>query len=79
MPSEYYLEVLGGEMSDACEFGSFDEANEILGLMLWQWNTMASTLYKGEKSTCRFGGTRTAWRMAKRLGSRLHAGHAHAP
>ena len=31
MPSEYYPEVFGGEMSDTCEFGSLDEANEILG------------------------------------------------
>jgi hypothetical protein len=34
MPTEYYREVFGGEMSDACEFGSLDEANEILGLMM---------------------------------------------
>ncbi len=33
MPSEYYSEVFGGEMSEACEFGSLGEANEILGLM----------------------------------------------
>jgi uncharacterized protein len=33
MPSEYYPEVFGGEMSEACEFGSLDEANEILGLI----------------------------------------------
>ncbi len=25
-------------MSDACEFGSLDEANEILGLMMRHWN-----------------------------------------
>ena len=48
MPSEYYREVFGGEMSDACEFGSIDEANEILGLMMRHWNTIAATLYKGE-------------------------------
>jgi uncharacterized protein len=48
MPSEYYREVFGGEMADACEFGSLDEANEILGLMMRQWNRIASTLYKGE-------------------------------
>ncbi len=36
---EYYREVFGGEMSDACEFSSFDEANEILGLMMRHWNT----------------------------------------
>jgi uncharacterized protein len=48
MPSEYYREVFGGEMSDACEFGSLDEANEILGLMMRRWNAIASTLFKGE-------------------------------
>jgi uncharacterized protein len=48
MPSEYYSEVFGGEMSDACEFGSLDEANEILGLMMRHWNDIASTLHKGE-------------------------------
>jgi uncharacterized protein len=31
MPSEYYSEVFGGEMSDACEFTSLDEANEMSG------------------------------------------------
>ncbi len=48
MPSEYYPEVFGGEMSDTCEFGSLDEANEILGLMMRHWNTIAATLHKGE-------------------------------
>ena len=47
-PSEYYQEVFGGEMSDACEFGSLDEANEIFGLMMRHWNTIAATLHKGE-------------------------------
>jgi uncharacterized protein len=35
-------------MSEACEFGSLDEANEILGLMMRHWNTIASTLYRDE-------------------------------
>jgi uncharacterized protein len=48
MPSEYYREVFGGEMSDACEFTSLDEANEILGLMMRHWNDIAGTLFKGE-------------------------------
>jgi len=30
-------------MADACEFGSLDEANEILGLMMRHWNTIGST------------------------------------
>ena len=48
MPSEYNREVFGGEMSDACEFSSLEEANEILGLMMRHWNTIAGTLFKGE-------------------------------
>jgi uncharacterized protein len=48
LPSEYYPEVFGGEMSDACEFTSLDQANEILGLMMRHWNTIAGTLFKGE-------------------------------
>ena len=48
MPSEYYSEVFGGEMSEACEFGSLDAADEILGLLMRHWNKIASTLYKGE-------------------------------
>src|SRR5208337_2886255 len=48
MPSEYYREVFGGEMADACEFGSLDEAHEILGLMMRHWNDIAGTLNKDE-------------------------------
>jgi hypothetical protein len=48
MPSECYPEVFGGRMSDTSEFGSLDEANEILGLMIRHWNTIARTLNKGE-------------------------------
>ena len=47
MPSEYYPEVFGGEMSEACEFNSLDEANEILGLMMRHWNTIVAILVKG--------------------------------
>ncbi len=48
MRSEYYVEVFGGKMSDACEFGSLGEANEILGLMMRHWNDIAGTLFMGE-------------------------------
>ena len=48
MPSEYHPEVFGGEMSEACEFTSLDEAKEILGLMMRHWNKIAGTLLKGE-------------------------------
>jgi hypothetical protein len=33
-PSEYDRKVFGSEMSDACEFSSLEEANEIFGLMM---------------------------------------------
>jgi uncharacterized protein len=62
MPSEYYREVFGGEMSDVCEFSSLDEANEILGLMMRHWNTIAGTLFKDEVYSCRT-------RMALRTGT----------
>ena len=58
MPSEYYPEVFGGEMSDTCEFGTLDEANEILGLIMlksgvnfvifvqkWPETDISSTIY----------------------------------
>jgi uncharacterized protein len=48
MPSEYYREAFGGEIADAFEFGSLDEAKEILGLMMRHWNAIASALHKGE-------------------------------
>jgi uncharacterized protein len=48
MPSEYNWDVFGGEVPDACEVGSLDEANEILGLMTRHWNTIAGTLLKDE-------------------------------
>jgi len=64
MPSEYYREVLGGEMADACKFGSLDEAHEILGLMMRHWNTIASALYKGEVYVPLLLEARTEWRTA---------------
>ena len=48
MPSEYNPEVFGGEMSETCEFSSLQEANEIFGLMIRHWNTIAGTLFDGE-------------------------------
>ena len=63
MPSEYYPEVFGGEMSDACEFGSLDEANEILGLMIT--GTTSPGRCSRVRSTCRScWRTRTAGRTA---------------
>jgi uncharacterized protein len=44
MPSEYFPEVFGGEMSETCKFASLAEANEILGLMMQHWNSIARTL-----------------------------------
>ncbi|MGB0014061.1 MAG: UPF0149 family protein, partial [Candidatus Sulfotelmatobacter sp.] len=34
MPSEYNREIFGGEMSEVVEFSGFDEAQEILNLMM---------------------------------------------
>jgi uncharacterized protein len=48
MPSEYYPEVFGGEISDTCEFDSLDEANEFLGLMMRHWNYIAGMLFRDE-------------------------------
>ena len=48
MPSEYLPEIFGGEMSDTCEFRELDEANDILGLLMRHWNTIAATLHKDE-------------------------------
>ena len=51
-------------MSDACEFSSLEEANEIFGLIMRRWNTIAGTLSKA-KSTCRScWRTKTAWLTA---------------
>jgi uncharacterized protein len=48
MPSEYLPEIFGGEMSDTCEFKELDQANDILGLLMRHWNTIAATLHKDE-------------------------------
>jgi uncharacterized protein len=48
MPSEYNREVFGGEMPDACEFSSLDEAKEILGLLMRHWNTVAGVVAEFE-------------------------------
>lgn len=64
MPSEYNREVFGGEMSEACEFGSRDEARDILGLMMRHWNTIAGTLLKGEVYVPLLLEDETAWRTA---------------
>jgi uncharacterized protein len=48
MPSEYLPEVFGGEMSGSHEFGSLEEANDILALLMRHWNDIAATLSKGD-------------------------------
>ena len=40
---EYYPEVFGGGITETCDFGGLDKANEILGLMMRHWNTVAAT------------------------------------
>ncbi|MGA8556478.1 MAG: UPF0149 family protein [Candidatus Acidiferrales bacterium] len=48
MPNEYLPVVFGGEMSDSHEFGSLEEANDILALLMRHWNDIAATLSKGD-------------------------------
>jgi uncharacterized protein len=48
LPSEYLPEVFGGEMSDTCEFAGLDEAQDILGLIMRHWNSIATTLHTGD-------------------------------
>ena len=78
MPSEYYREVFGGEMADACEFSSLDEANEILGLMMRHWNIIAGTLFKDGSLPVAPAKGRGRRGARQRLGGG-HARHAHAP
>ena len=47
-PSEYLPEVFGGSMSDTCKFKEIKEADDILGLLMRHWNTIAATLHKDE-------------------------------
>ena len=48
MPSEYSLEVFGGAVSEVCEFSSAEETNEIFGLLVRHWNTIAGALFNRE-------------------------------
>jgi len=64
MPSEYYREVFGGEISDTCVFASLDEANEILGLMMRHWNDIAGRYSRGRPTFRCCLKTRMAWCMA---------------
>ena len=40
--------MFGNEILEACEFGSLNEAKEILGLMMRHWNIIAGALLKGD-------------------------------
>jgi len=48
MPSEYHREVFGGEVGETCEFENIEHANQILGLLMRRWNTIAGALYRDE-------------------------------
>jgi uncharacterized protein len=48
MPSTYLPEVFGSETSDTGAFENLDEANEILGLLMRHWNTIAGTLFEDD-------------------------------
>ena len=47
-PSEYFPEVFGGEMSETWVFETLDQAREVLGLIMRHWNSIATTLNKGD-------------------------------
>jgi uncharacterized protein len=48
MPSEYLPEVFGGAIPDSDGFGSLDDANDILALLMRHWNDIAATLSKDD-------------------------------
>src|SRR5450755_4266452 len=48
MPGEYLPELFGSETPDTHAFSSLAEANEILGLLMRHWNSIAGTLSKDE-------------------------------
>jgi len=48
LPSEYLPGVFGGELEEACEFESLQEAKQIFDLLMRHWNTIARTLNQGE-------------------------------
>jgi uncharacterized protein len=77
MPSEYNAEVFGGEMLDAGEFGSLDEANEILRLMMRHWDEIAGTLNKDEVYAPLLLQNENGV-VRQRLGAWFHARHAHS-
>lgn len=47
-PSEYLPEIFGGDWGNSGAFRDLEEANEILGLLMRHWNTIAGTLEKGD-------------------------------
>ena len=47
-PSEYLPEIFGGEMSETVAFKDLDQANDIMGLLMRHWNTIAATLHKDD-------------------------------
>jgi uncharacterized protein len=44
MPSEYLPLVFGDSKSASCKFGSLEEGNEALGLLMRHWNSIAGAL-----------------------------------
>jgi yecA family protein len=48
MPSEYLRELFGSETSETHAFSTLAEANEILGLLMRHWNSIAGTLSRGD-------------------------------
>ena len=78
MPSEYLPEVFGGEVSDTCEFAGLDEANDILGLMMRHWNTIAAALHKEDVYLPILLEGRDRCLPWQQLGSWVHTRSSHA-
>jgi uncharacterized protein len=48
MPSEYLPELFGSETPETHAFSTLAEANEVLGLLMRHWNSIARTLSRDE-------------------------------
>lgn len=78
MPSEYNREVFGGDLSEAVEFSSLEEAQDPLDLLMRHWNTIAGTLFKGEVYVPLLLQDENGVAHGNDWARGLHARHAHA-
>ena len=78
LPSEYLPGVFGGELEEACEFESLQEAKQIFDLLMRQWNTIARTLNQGEGLPTSLVGRSGRDLPRQRLGARFSTGRRYA-